>query len=391
MHKSTFLTLLLGLSGFFHPLLAQYEQVQFDYAQAYFNNGQPLPAESRMIFTGNIEPSIALVEIQLFRGKDSKKNRTLYQAAWKRVPGDQAGSFRVPFNQPLKGNTDYDFRFIYYRPVTDAERQDLRRSLHQALDSYLDQSVTHSGQKIKLTRGAGIILHDLETIVSEGLTYYRTLSGVDFSGFSDITRRGLDNLTKQVLPEDLPGSTLPANFGPLNTLKSLLHTEVDQVLNASLVVQQDVREVSSYGTEAGRRTLALNVGYGGVIFDASRDNFSYDASPYVGISFPLANRRMGGTFLSNTSLSLGVFVNNFTDPEGETVTGPIFGRPYFLGLGYNFFRFIRLNVGATAIEQQGSSNIGSGNAAFDASAISLRPFIGLSAEIDLWLGLREKR
>jgi len=58
-------------------------------------------------------------------------------------------------------------------------------------------------------------------------------------------------------------------------------------------------------------------------------------------------------------------------------------------LGYNFFRFVRPKAGVTAIEPQGSSGIG--NAAFDVGAISLQPFVGLSAEIDLWLGLREKR
>ena len=391
MQRSTLLILVLCLAGLWSPLLAQYEQVQFDYAQAYFNNGQPLPAESRMIFTGDITPQIALVEIQLFRGKDEQKKRSLYEAAWKRTPGDQTGTFRVPFNQPLKGNTDYDFRFLYYRPVTPGEQDALRHSLYQALDSYVDQSVVHQGNRIKLTRGTGIILHDLGTIVTEGLVYYRTLTGVDFTGFSDIAKRSLDNLTDQTLPEGLPAGPLPSDFPPLHTLKALLHSEVEQVLQAGLVVRQDIREVSSYGTEGGRRTLALNVGYGGVIFDASRDNFTYDTSPYLGISFPLANRQIGSRLLSNTSLSLGVFLNNFTDPEGNTVTGPIFGRPYFLGLGYNFFRFVRLNAGVTAIEQQGSSGIGNGNAAFDVGAISLQPFVGLSAEIDLWLGLREKR
>jgi len=70
----------------------------------------------------------------------------------------------------------------------------------------------------------------------------------------------------------------------------LLHSEVEQVRQAGLVVRQDIREVSSYDTEGGRRTLALNVGCGGGIFDASRNHFTYDPSPYLGISFPLANR-----------------------------------------------------------------------------------------------------
>ncbi|RMG63143.1 MAG: hypothetical protein D6722_17840 [Bacteroidetes bacterium] len=391
MQRLIYLLSTLCLLSLGTDLHAQYEQVQFDYAQAYFNNGQPLPAESRMIFTGDIAPGIAMVEIQLFRPKDDKKKRPLYEAAWKRPPGDQTGTFRVPFNQPLKGNTDYDFRFLYYRPITPAEREALRLDLYQSLDQYVDQSVTNQGGKIRLASGTGLLLHDLKTIVTEGLTYYRSLTGVSFDGFSDIVRHGLDNLKNQGLPEGLPEGPLAPDYPALSTLKALLHTELAPVLQSQLVIRQDIREVSSYGTETGRRTLALNVGYGGVIFDASRETFTYDTSPYVGVSFPLANRQIGGPILSNTSLSLGVFVNNFTDPEGNTVTGPIFGRPYFLGLGYNFFRFIRLNAGLTAIEQQGSSGVGGGNAAFDVGAISLKPFIGLSAEIDLWLGLREKR
>ncbi|GAB4421251.1 MAG: hypothetical protein OHK0039_35830 [Bacteroidia bacterium] len=368
---------------------AQYEQVQFDYSYAYFNNGQPLPAESRLIVSGDISPDISLVELELFRGKDKQKTAPLHTAVWKRQAGESGTTFRIPFNYLLRGNEEYDFRFIFFRPLSQAETQALRAKLYQALDSYLDQAVVVRGSSLDIAKGRAGMIADLDALVGTGLTYYRSMNYVGFDGFSDVVRTALGNLAGAQPPQGSnPTAWRAALLAPVG---NLLHNELDQVLNAPMVIQQDVREVEAYRTAATRRTLALNVGYGGVFFDADPQSLSYDSAPYIGLSFPLANPRIGGRLLGNASLSAGVFFNNFTDADGETVTGPIFGRPYYLGLGYNFFRFVRLNVGATALETPGNSSAGGGSAAFDAASVVIRPFVGLSAEIDLWIGLRERR
>jgi hypothetical protein len=364
------------------PAQGQFARVEFDYANAYFNNGQPLPAEQRMIITGPADANIYLVEMDIFRAKSKQTKPPLFAGMWKRRGEPGEATFRIPVNYKLTGSTDYDFRVIYYRSISDRERLALREEMYQALDSYLAQALEPDDKKVKLINSPNAMISDLNTLVLDGLTYYRSLNEIRFDGFSSLVEQTLDNFDKQ---------PIDARDAGLKRIQTLVHTEVDQVINSNLVLRTDVRQVPQYETERTRRPLALNVGYGGVILDRGTENFSYGTSPYVGISLPLANAALSGRFWSNASVSLGVFLENFENSDGETVTGPIFGRPYYLGVGYNFFRFIRLNVGVTALEEQGTSTVGNGNAALNVSAISLRPFVGISAELDLWVGFRERR
>ena len=75
-----------------HTTFAQYEAVVFDYEKAYFNNGQPLPAESYIMFSGSIDNNIHWVEVNIYKAKASKP---LYQVYWKRTSNDRTESFQL--------------------------------------------------------------------------------------------------------------------------------------------------------------------------------------------------------------------------------------------------------------------------------------------------------
>jgi hypothetical protein len=374
----TGLILLTGLS----PVWGQFARVEFDYANAYFNNGQSLPAEQPMIITGAVASNIYLVEMDIFRPKANQEKLPLFAGVWKRKGETGESTFRVPVNYRLTGSSSYDFRVVYYRAISSSEKNALRQDLFDALDSYLAQSIERRDDDIRLRDNPGNMIQDLNRVVIDGLAYYRSLNQISFDGFSDLVAQALDNLDKRPLAEAEAG---------IAQVETLLHTEVDQLLNSDLVLRTDIRQVPQYETQRTRRPLAVNVGYGGVLLERGSESLSYGTSPYVGISLPLANPALAGPFWSNASISLGVFLENFENADNETVTGPIFGRPYYLGVGYNFFRFVRLNLGVTALEEVGTSSLGGGSAALDVDAISIRPFIGISAELDVWAGFRERR
>ncbi len=374
----TGLILLTGLS----PVWGQFARVEFDYANAYFNNGQSLPAEQPMIITGAVASNIYLVEMDIFRPKANQEKLPLFAGVWKRKGETGESTFRVPVNYRLTGSSSYDFRVVYYRAISSSEKNALRQDLSDALDSYLAQSIERRDDDIRLRDNPGNMIQDLNRVVIDGLAYYRSLNQISFDGFSDLVAQALDNLDKRPLAEAEAG---------IAQVETLLHTEVDQLLNSDLVLRTDIRQVPQYETQRTRRPLAVNVGYGGVLLERGSESLSYGTSPYVGISLPLANPALAGPFWSNASISLGVFLENFENADNETVTGPIFGRPYYLGVGYNFFRFVRLNLGVTALEEVGTSSLGGGSAALDVDAISIRPFIGISAELDVWAGFRERR
>jgi len=80
--------------------------------------------------------------------------------------------------------------------------------------------------------------------------------------------------------------------------------------------------------------------------------------------------------LSRTSFSLGVMTTSeIEDEQGNMYTGPIFKVPVYAALGYRAFQFMRINVGATVLEDVSQSSV------------KVYPFVGISAELNLSLRL----
>lgn len=373
--QAFFLFFLLGILAV-PGAFAQYETVDFDYTLGYFNNGQPLPAESYLIFSGAVKPEVDWVEIAVYR--EISENAPLAVTTWKRFEAAGKGSFRIPMNYKLRGGSDYSFIFSYFRRVNEQEKAVLIERMSSSVESYLQQLLIQKKEQTQLSGSVKKISQNLNTIVEDGLYYYRSQNDLQFPGFSDVMHRALEKLEEN-------------NNQDIGPALAIAQSEIEQFLQSEWLILIDTRKVTDYPTEKVRNSLAINVGYGGVFLSGNLENLSYGVSPYVGLSFPLANRAYASRFLSNTSLSLGVFTSNFEDADENVVSGPIFGRPYYAGLGYSFFRFIRLNVGATALEVVGSSNVGGGNASLNIGEIKVAPFVGLSAEIDIWAGLKEKQ
>lgn len=380
--------LALSLSSF-----AQYQAVVFDYQNAYFNNGQALPAEENLMISGGISKKIERVEIAIFNGKGNHK-RPLYINNWKRGYGNVQENFQLPFNYKLKGDGNYDFSVEYYRMVTEEEKTELRKSLHLALGSYLGQSFEASGKKVKMLRSESTIMHDLNFIMKDAVKYYRNESEVIFTGFSDIVRRGVGNMADHKLRRGEAaklGDVTEKNTRleaiaklydqRLAELEELINNEADQITNTHLLIRADQRMISDYPTEHTKHELCINGGYGATYFNGNTKNVDYGTAPYLGLSFPLGNSALSNRFWSNSSLSVGAFVTNMKNKNGDVVSGPIFNRPYYVGYGYKVFRFVRLNAGAAFLETR----------TVDGKKFSVRPFLGVSAEFNLWLGLGDKR
>lgn len=242
----------------------------------------------------------------------------------------------------------------------------------------------------------------MNKIVWQALAYYRNDSEITFMGFSDVVTRSLKNLSGRKLRDNEAGN-LSSNDGSksenkaegranlyenrLGDVKKLVAQEIGQVLDMNLLIKTDTRTVEDHLTSSTPNVLAVNVGYGAVYLDnEGTDNINYVQSPYVGLSFPMGNSAFSSRFWTNSSLSVGAFINNFKDVQNNELTGPIFGRPYYVGYGYRLFRFVRLNAGATFLEDKTTP---SNNNVFN--SFQIKPFVGMSVEINLWLGLGDKK
>ncbi|MDP5171762.1 MAG: hypothetical protein NWR72_16055 [Bacteroidia bacterium] len=386
--------LILGFPG--SSLIAQFEVVEYNRQNGWFNNGQALPAESHMIVTSSLPSGTERVILEIFKGEQASDKSPLFAGEWKKDPQSGEDIFRLPVPYMLKGGNTYDFRLTFFQRLKATEQDKLTNQVKGNLDRFLSQYASSLGGTQELAESPAKLVKKMNDIVAQGLNGYLPEREGEFPGFSETVEKGLENLKSVAgnIPAKDPNATQTQRSEAFDSqakaVSELVRAELISFMSQPVLMETDSRLVSNYPTEKTRNTLAVNLGYGGVYLDGDLGNLSYGTSPYVGISLPLASSSTAPVILKNSSVSLGVFTNNFETSAGETVTGPVFGRPYYLGVGYNLFRFVRLNIGATALETQGASSVGGGSAGIDVNAIGIQPFVGLSAEIDLWVGLRDR-
>lgn len=381
---------------------AQYQTVVYDYERNYFNQGQPLPAETNFILSGQVPKDVDYVEVEVYKGGKHKKPQ--YISAWKRSYTNKSETFEIPVNYKLRGEAEYDFELNSYRKATDTEKENLKRILNSSLDAYVDGVISVERRRLSVGKAPGAMVEDLNDIVNSGTQLYKSKINFNFPGFSGIVknkikqlkdarlRQGLFNFSKSEASNRREAKRLYADK-LISELKTALHTEIEQGANTELLVLSDNKTIKDYETEETSNVISINAGYGGVYFSGDLKDLQYDSAPYVGISFPFTRSTLASPFWRNTSISVGAFLNNLTQKDANgndiTVTGPIFGRPVYAALGYRAFKFIRINAGVTALENKKPD--GSGVFDVELKDIKVKPFVGISAEINLWMGLGDKR
>ncbi|RDV13030.1 hypothetical protein DXT99_21890 [Pontibacter diazotrophicus] len=379
---------------FSYPLFAQYETVVFNYDRTYFNEGQPLPAESNLMLTGDVGRNIGMVEVAVYRTPDTSKD-PLYKNVWKKRPASTDSRFTLPVNYPLRGNEKYTFVLNYYEPASAQQQQLLLSQLSSTLDAYIDQSFVVSRSSIELRKHPKNMRSDMNAIVNQGLGHYRSQINYEFQGFSDIVLNKLEQINDLRLRkarlnilarEEDDKRTLRLKYAQeqIEALKVMVNQEVAQYANTQLLALTDSKKVTDYATEKTKNIIAINLGYGGVYYSGDFDTFVSARAPYAGVSIPFGRAAFSSNFWSKSSISAGVFLQNLEFGEDNVATGPIVRRPIYVALGYRALPFVRINAGATVLQSnQGDNTISD----FNVDRVFVRPFVGLSLELNFWADL----
>ncbi len=385
---------ILSVFSFLAVSQAQYETVILNYEKSYFGENQPLPAEKYFMINGTIRPDVQYVEMNLFSAKGKDKRKPLFENFWKRDFNNSAPTFNLPVNYKLKEGKSYDILINFYRSITERERAKLTRDIYGTLDAYVDQSFSYSDKKVKLLRNNQQTINDLNEIVDRGMSLYRSRTLATFPGYSDMVKLKLEQIESIKLKKaedmefssDTLGARMTMRTQLLKELKFILRKEVSQYLNAEIYVLLDDKFINDYPTETINDAyyLAPHFGYGGVAFNTNPDEFTYDSGMYAGLSFPLA-KNSKNNFLSNTAISVGAFIGNFEDPDGNKVSGPLFKVPTYVALGYKPFGFFRVQAGVAFLEDASTAGTVSG---FE-NRVEVRPFVGISAELNVWFNLNK--
>lgn len=385
---------LIATIGFVCTLFGQYTSISFDLEKNYFNEGQSLPAEKPLMFNGLVPEGINIIEISIFPAKAKSDKDRLYVATWKDMDNTANTNFSLAVNYPLRAAEKYDFRLDYFQAMGAAQKTQLRVALEQQLKAYLQANISLKGNAIVLAKKEKKMVAELEQIVLDQLDQYRSQQWEDFAGFSLTVQQQLEKLAATDFAKVRKDSTVQEQRNQrefllsqyLNAVETVMVSEVQTLMDNEWSQLLHSRYVDDYQTENKRGFFSLSLGYGGVYLDGPVDNFSYGAAAYAGVAFPLSNSTIAPRFLRNSSVVMGVFLEDFEDAEGREVTGLLVGKPIYLGLDYKLFEFVRFNAGAAFLEKR-IDNTGTGpNVDQNTTKAFIRPFVGLSARIDLSIG-----
>ncbi len=375
MKKSLILVFFIGLCIIAN---AQIQTIQFNASQLQFDNGKSLPAEKSFLVSTEASPSVEFIKMQI-SSLDFDRNKILFESVWSRNDEDKGNVAILSNNYKLKSGREYNFRFLYYRELQETERQEINTMLATSMQSYLKSNIQLKDDRYIFLRSPRDIYSSLNGILSEGMVNYEISQGGASPKISGIIENMLENLAKEKVNLD---TTVINSINRFETLLQQLNNEVSIIANYYQYVLKDEITTLDYPTENLMNTLAINAGYAGIYESGGVSDFKYYSGPFAGISFPLGNRVYNSNFLSNTSISAGVFLKNFETPELNKVSGPVIGLPIYASLGYRVLKFIRLQAGATLLEETDQIT--------DSKSVYLKPFVGISIEFQMWIGLGSK-
>lgn len=385
--KFYYLSLLILLST--KVSFAQYKTVVYDYEKNFFNEGQPLPAENNFMLNGNLLPNTEIVSFNIYQ---KGSNKELFTTKWKKPFADKE-IYSIPVNYKLEKNKSYDFSINYYRIITQKERDQISSSIEKTLLGLIHQNYELNKNSLTSFTNRNVLVNEMDNIVKQGLYFYENDLNYKFPGFSlvvieKIKRIDKMNLKKSKFSTFLKNGKKANKFErnneyfnhKLKELELLINIELTQYFNTVKYIIVESRTIKNYNTEKGNTVLPINFGYGAIYNEGSLSNLSYGHSPYVGASIPLKRNFNKSSFINNTSLSFGTYLNSFDDQNGNKIGGPITNTPLFIGLGTNVFKVFRLNIGATALQKNVNGNLNVDNVYF-------RPSININLELGLWLGM----
>lgn len=383
------LLLLLALIFGVFSAMAQVTTINLDLVTGKINGGNPLPSEEDFYLRGAIPENIEMVKLLIYPSNKSEKAGSTY--FWKTPFGYKDLSYQVYVANPLRANEEYSLELGYYQKAGMEQVNEMRALIHQNIKTYLGTVTTIKKNGIKFSESNEVLLNRLSQIVERGTYYFELPNGKGFPGFSDIVRAKLEQRSKLKLGDakfNILGLSKEENSRAvyaneyLSELEEILFSEVNQYISPNMLVRVNETVFEKYPTEKKPLSLPINVGYGAVSLSKGMPDKDYTHSPYIGVSIPLGNETFS-RIMNNISISGGLFLyKDMENQLGERISGPVFNRPVYVGLGYNFFRFIRLNAGGTYLTT---------NKLNGSKSSSFQPFVGLSAEFNIWLGFGNKK
>jgi hypothetical protein len=357
----------------FFALLVSYAQSQvplvvFQQDVQGFNGGLPLPAQENFVINGSIPELISRVKVDIY--KNNVMKNLLYSGQWSRKEKDKSTLFKVFIKHSLRSNAEYTFKLAFYTKAKAEDHLQLVDMLQKALSEYVNSQTRIRREVLVFNKTPGSMLNDMNAIVRSAFNSY----DLDAFSFSDIV---IDKI-KQIEALKIKGDANTVNSAvAMDELKRLLDSEIMAYLPQDINKLAYQSILTDYPTQKLPNVIGINVGYSATFFGDS--NIGY--TPFAGVSLPLGNSKFA-PFMSRMSASVGVFLRDIKDENNLEYTGPLINKPIYFGLGYRLYDFIRLSAGGVMMEK---------NVVPSSNGIYIKPYVGVSIDLNLWLGLGNQR
>ena len=359
---SIFLILLMKIAE------SQIPTVIFQQEFQSFDGGISLPAQKNFFISGDISESITKVGLQIYTS--SKLDKLYYSAFWSENINDKSPTFNILVNKLLRSNEEYTLVLDFYTKVEKPEHLQMVNMLQNSISEYVNAQTRIKRGYLIFNKPPEAIVNDINAIVRSAFRDY-DIEMFRFSGIITDKIKQIESLKIKTEREDINA------VSALSELKNLLDSEIRAYLPQEInkLVYQTI--IKDYPTQKLPNVLGINLGYGATFFDET--NIGY--APYAGLSIPLGNLTFA-PFMSRISVSTGIFLSDIEDENNLLYTGPVIKKPIYLGLGYRVYDFVRINAGAVMLEK---------STAPSTKDIDIRPYVGISIDLSLWIGLGKQR
>lgn len=373
---------------------AQIRTVTYEVERNIINNNVPIPSEEPFLINGQLPEGILMVQVAVKKSGKNDKSKSVYE--WKKAFDFPTSTYELYVSEPLRNNDSYDLQFSFFSRADEDQMEYVLGAVQQNLEAYIRANFEVAPSGIKSNVADAVMISQMNQIVTQGLVDYQHFLGREFQGFSEVIRQKIEqkdrlklkraylNILRKNKSEDSSDDSRAVYANQyIDELVAVVHNEIGQYLQNSLFSLVDLRTVANYPTEAKPNSIPINFGYATVPFKRNQPSTEYLHGPALGISIPFGNKTFT-KFLGNASFSTGVILTNFESANGESLRGDLIGLPIYAGLGYKVFEVFRLNVGTVMLQGQGFGPTPKKTTYF-------QPFASISLELNLWLGLKDRR
>lgn len=378
MRSTNYLTLcLLFLSC---ATYAQKPTINLDLRTKQFDNGSLLPAEKNFNIAVKVASNVEMVELEIAKKLDKE---SFYTSTWQKLESEIGGYALLPVNYKLNSAGTYSFRLKNYRRLSKEDKLKIADQISTSSKNYLKSAIVKGKNGYEFKDRYEKIFDELNEISAAGLKAVRPSYGIAKDNYSSILEIMIKNVDGVKYKSLLQNSENANYAAALTNIANQIDNEIVQMVNSYTYILTNVVEIENFESEKTMNFLSVNAGYGAVYNSGTYKSLNYSSGPFVGVSFPLANYATNNSFISKTSFSTGLFLNDFKGGADTVITGPLVNKPIFVAVGYRFLNFVKVSVGSSIVQEKYTLTNTSSN-------IKFKPFIGLGIELDLWLGLKKR-